>query len=309
MTPPWTREWPLKGPNLDQIITSQHIYIYIYIYVCACMYVNMDICMYGYVHAYVGLLVYAHIYIYTHTRHTLEAQQRYPSYRAMLAATVSPNFSCLFYWVSHNHHNMLQNRVSHRCACVKLSTETWGITPFWGNANLPEKYRTIWGIAAIASQYQATWGHSLRVILCKKCMWMQSFFKQRPPSFKKFFVWFPRELILLAGTLHQPQLLTHLPSTAAFSHTHTHTHTRARTHTRTHAHTHTHTRTPARAHKHTHTPTQTPQPRSKFEVFFSLILPVMFLKMCLYLGLVCSFGALSGWPGLVCLDLAWSVWV
>ena len=29
MTPPWTRQWPLKGLNLDQIITSQQIYIYI----------------------------------------------------------------------------------------------------------------------------------------------------------------------------------------------------------------------------------------------------------------------------------------
>ena len=31
--------------------------------------------------------------------------------------------------------DMLQNRVSHRCACVKLSTKG-GIAPFWGSANL-----------------------------------------------------------------------------------------------------------------------------------------------------------------------------
>ena len=33
----------------------------------------------------------------------------------------------------------LQNGVSHRCACVKLSTKGGGITPFWGAPNLPEK--------------------------------------------------------------------------------------------------------------------------------------------------------------------------
>ena len=34
---------------------------------------------------------------------------------------------------------MLQNGVSHRCACVKLSTKGGGIAPFRGSANLPEK--------------------------------------------------------------------------------------------------------------------------------------------------------------------------
>ena len=33
----------------------------------------------------------------------------------------------------------LQYGVSHRCACVKLSTKGGGITPFWGSANLPLK--------------------------------------------------------------------------------------------------------------------------------------------------------------------------
>ena len=33
---------------------------------------------------------------------------------------------------------MLQNGVSHRCACVKLGTKG-GIAPFWGNANFPLK--------------------------------------------------------------------------------------------------------------------------------------------------------------------------
>ena len=33
---------------------------------------------------------------------------------------------------------MLQSGVSHRCACVKLSTKG-GVAPFWGSANLPER--------------------------------------------------------------------------------------------------------------------------------------------------------------------------
>ena len=33
---------------------------------------------------------------------------------------------------------MLQNGVSHRCACVKLSTKG-GIAPLWGSAKFPEK--------------------------------------------------------------------------------------------------------------------------------------------------------------------------
>ena len=31
----------IKKPNLDQIITSQHIYIYIYICICICVYIYM----------------------------------------------------------------------------------------------------------------------------------------------------------------------------------------------------------------------------------------------------------------------------
>ena len=35
---------------------------------------------------------------------------------------------------------MLQNGVSHRCACVKRSAKG-GIAPFWGRANLLRRYR------------------------------------------------------------------------------------------------------------------------------------------------------------------------
>ena len=34
---------------------------------------------------------------------------------------------------------MLQDGVSHRCACVKLSAKGGGIASFWGTANLREK--------------------------------------------------------------------------------------------------------------------------------------------------------------------------
>ena len=34
---------------------------------------------------------------------------------------------------------MLQNGVSQRCACVKLSTEGGGVAPIWGSAYLLEK--------------------------------------------------------------------------------------------------------------------------------------------------------------------------
>ena len=34
---------------------------------------------------------------------------------------------------------MLQNGISHRCACVKPSPRGGGVAPFWGSATLPEK--------------------------------------------------------------------------------------------------------------------------------------------------------------------------
>ena len=47
-----------------------------------------------------------------------------------------------FYGVSHNYpHDMLQNGVSHRCACAKLSAKGGGggIAPFLRSAGFPEK--------------------------------------------------------------------------------------------------------------------------------------------------------------------------
>ena len=70
----------------------------------------------------------------------LEAQQRYFSYRAIPVAIVSQNvFVLVFLWgIAQLSRDTLQNGVSHRCACVKLSTKG-GIAPFWGSANLLEK--------------------------------------------------------------------------------------------------------------------------------------------------------------------------
>ena len=91
----------------------------------------------------------------------LEAQQRYLSYRAILAAIVSQMFSCLFSWgIAQVSRDMLQNGVSDRCACVKLSTKGGGYrTIFGGMLTSLKKYRAIRGIAAIVSQYRAIRGH------------------------------------------------------------------------------------------------------------------------------------------------------
>ena len=53
---------------------------------------------------------------------------------------------------------MLQNGVSHRCVCVKLSTNGGVSHPFQELLTSLKMYRAIWGIAAIVSQYRAIWG-------------------------------------------------------------------------------------------------------------------------------------------------------
>ena len=53
----------------------------------------------------------------------------------------------------------LQDGVSHRCACVKLSAKG-GVSHLFGGVPIAlKRYRAIWGIAAIVSQYRAIWGH------------------------------------------------------------------------------------------------------------------------------------------------------
>ena len=88
-----------------------------------------------------------------------------PKSRAILVVIVSQNsFVLVFFFfflcgIAQLLRDTLQNGVSHRCACEKLSTKR-GIAPFWGSANLPLKAsREIWGIAALVSRYRATCCH------------------------------------------------------------------------------------------------------------------------------------------------------
>ena len=86
----------------------------------------------------------------------LEAQQRYFSYRTILVAIVSQNFFVLIY---NSRVTQLQNGVSHRCACVRLSANGGGESQhFGGLLTSLKKYRAIRGIAAIVSQYHAGFG-------------------------------------------------------------------------------------------------------------------------------------------------------
>ena len=83
---------------------------------------------------------------------SLEAQQRYFSYRAILAAIVSQNFFVLVFM---GYRTIIARYVAkwgiaQMCLC-KLSTK--------GVLTSLKKYRAIWGIAAIVSQYRAIWGH------------------------------------------------------------------------------------------------------------------------------------------------------
>ena len=91
----------------------------------------------------------------------LEAQQRYSSCRAILATIISQNSSVLVFMggIAQISRDTLQSGVSHRCACVKLSTKG-GVSHHFGELLTSlKKYRAIWGIAAIVSQYRAIWGH------------------------------------------------------------------------------------------------------------------------------------------------------
>ena len=67
----------------------------------------------------------------------LEALQRYFSFRAILVAIVSQNSFVLFLW---GHRTIIAPYVAkwgitQMCLCEAK----WGIAPFWGSANLPDK--------------------------------------------------------------------------------------------------------------------------------------------------------------------------
>ena len=90
----------------------------------------------------------------------LEVQQRYFSYRAILAAIVSQNS---FVLVFTGYRTIIARYVAKRgiaqmCPC---KTKCQGrVSHHFGQALTSlKKYRAIWGIAAIVSQYRAIWGH------------------------------------------------------------------------------------------------------------------------------------------------------
>ena len=91
---------------------------------------------------------------------SLEAQQRYFSYRAILVAIVSQNF---FVFVFMGYRTIIARYVAkwgiaRMCLC-KIKYQGGVSHHFGGVLTSLKKYRAIWGIAAIVSQYRAIWGH------------------------------------------------------------------------------------------------------------------------------------------------------
>ena len=96
-------------------------------------------------------------------RLSLEAQQRYFSYRAILVAIVSQ--SC-FVLVFVGYRIIIARYVAkwgiaQMCLCEPKDQGGGVSHHFGGTLNSLKKYRAIWGIAAIVSQYRAIWGHDL----------------------------------------------------------------------------------------------------------------------------------------------------
>ena len=73
--------------------------------------------------------------------------------------SIAKVYRACFYGVAQLSRDTLQNRVLHRCACVKLSSKGGGSHLCGGVLISLKRYRAIWGIAAIVSQYRAIWGH------------------------------------------------------------------------------------------------------------------------------------------------------
>ena len=95
----------------------------------------------------------------------LEAQQRYFSYRAILAAIVSQNNFVLVFM---GYRTIIARYVAKWGIAQMRLCETkyqGGVSHRFGGAPTSlkksslKKYRAIWGIAAIVSQYRAIWGH------------------------------------------------------------------------------------------------------------------------------------------------------
>ena len=91
---------------------------------------------------------------------SLEAQQRYFSYRAILVAIVSQNY---FVLVFVGYRTFIARYVAKRGIaqiCLCKTKYQGGVSHHFGRVLTSLKnYRAIWGIAAIVSQYRAIWGH------------------------------------------------------------------------------------------------------------------------------------------------------
>ena len=92
---------------------------------------------------------------------SLEAQQRYLLYRAILVAIVSQNFFALVFvgYRTIIARYVAKWGIAQMCLC-KIECQGGGVShSFGGVLTSLKKYRAIWGIAAIVSQYRAIWGH------------------------------------------------------------------------------------------------------------------------------------------------------
>ena len=91
---------------------------------------------------------------------TLEAQQRYFSYRAILVAIVSQNYFALVFvgYRTIIARYVAKWGIAQMCLC-KIKYQGGVSHHFGGMLTSLKKYRAICGIAAIVSQYRAIWGH------------------------------------------------------------------------------------------------------------------------------------------------------
>ena len=81
-------------------------------------------------------------------------------YRAIPVAIVyGKTLSCSFLWgIAHLSRDMLQNGVSQRCACVKLSAKR-RFRAIGAVLTCLKGCRAMWGITAIVSHCHTIWGH------------------------------------------------------------------------------------------------------------------------------------------------------
>ena len=111
-----------------------------------------------------SLILFANMPLHMHAPRIistrLEAQWRYFSYRAILAAIVSQN-SFVLVFVGYRTiiaRYVAKWGIAQMCLCE--TKHQGGVSHYFGGVLISlKKYRAIWGIAAIVSQYRAIWGH------------------------------------------------------------------------------------------------------------------------------------------------------